>query len=189
MNRNKQDMNGGAQINKRSKQTATKAKTFTFSRTLRHYITLPSEEYTDANQGWSDIPYQHICSSMKPSDWQALNTMSRKWRVLECSFQIHHIVPIQITTDASHIYTYNNIHIAEIQWVQVRWARRPSATSGPEYVTFKKWPTVLGKVCSRSIMYKPHVSLDGDGIDCSKLGGICSKEIWYVTLVKRSGKM
>lgn len=86
--------------NKRQKQAVTKSTVLKFSRTFRHYIGLPSEDYTDVNQGWSNIPYEHICSSLKASDWQTLNCISRKWTPLECGFVLHHIVPVQLSTSS-----------------------------------------------------------------------------------------
>lgn len=79
----------------------TKAVTLNFSRTFRHYITPLADTYTRTNQGWSIIPYEHICSSLKPSDWQTLNAISRKWTPISCGFKMHHIVPIQLKTNTS----------------------------------------------------------------------------------------
>lgn len=82
-------------------QKATKQIVMKYSRTLRHYVTLPAELDNSTKQGWSDIPYQHICASLKPSDWQGLNTFARRWTILKCGFVLHHIIPIEYATGTS----------------------------------------------------------------------------------------
>lgn len=93
----------------------TKAVVLNFSRTFRHYITPIAEEYTRKNQGWSIIPYEHICSSLKPSDWQSLNAISRKWTPISCDFKMHHIIPIQLKTDVNKWETQLNINQAYLE--------------------------------------------------------------------------
>lgn len=74
---------------------ASKEIVMKYSRTFRHYVSLPNDVDNKLKQGWSDIPYQHISASMKPSDWQGLNTFSRKWTPLSCGFVMHHIIPLE----------------------------------------------------------------------------------------------
>lgn len=71
--------------------------TFTihFSRTFRHYIKTGEPAYKDVfNQQWSDVPYQHMCMSIKPRDWQMINVMAKRWRVLSCGFNMTNIIPL-----------------------------------------------------------------------------------------------
>lgn len=75
-------------------QTGTQI--FHFSRVFRHYIKTGLPKYADIfNQQWSDIPYQHIVMSLKPRDWQALNVLAKRWRILSCGFNMNHIIPIK----------------------------------------------------------------------------------------------
>lgn len=82
-------------------QNVTKQILMKYSRTLRHYIQLPTDVDNKTKQGWSDIPYQHICASMKPSDWQGLNTFARRWTPIKCGFVLHHIIPIENTISST----------------------------------------------------------------------------------------
>lgn len=70
--------------------------TLHFERTFRHYILngLQNDDQGDTwNHNWQDIPYQHICASLKPRDWQMINTVAKRWRVLSCGFDMEHIIP------------------------------------------------------------------------------------------------
>nr|QVW56859.1 MAG: capsid protein [Lanius cristatus parvoviridae sp.] len=86
---------GGGQIppmNLRPIQTGTQI--FHFSRIFRHYVMTGTPDYKSVfNQQWSDIPYQHMVMSMKPRDWQIINTVSKRWRVLSAGFNMNHIIP------------------------------------------------------------------------------------------------
>lgn len=86
---------GGGQVPPQDVRPVQTGKIFKmYSRTFRHYITLTTVNYTETfNQGWSRIPYEHICSSLKPRDWQEINTVAKRWRVLSCGFKMSHIVP------------------------------------------------------------------------------------------------
>lgn len=91
---------GGGQVppmNPRPIQTGTVI--LHYSRTFRHYINYEKPDYASTfNQGWSHIPYEHICYALKPRDWQTINVMSKRWRVLSCGFNMEHIIPIWNTT-------------------------------------------------------------------------------------------
>lgn len=81
-------------MNPRPIQTGTQI--FHFSRTFRHYILTGTLNYgQDFNQQWSDIPYQHICASLKPRDWQMINVLGKRWRILSCGFNMMHIIPFE----------------------------------------------------------------------------------------------
>lgn len=74
------------------KQTGTQ-KLF-FSRTFKHYLLPTDPGYTEVfKQGWCKLPYEHICASLKPRDWQYINVASKRWRVLSTGFNITHIIP------------------------------------------------------------------------------------------------
>lgn len=87
---------GGGQMpamNPRPIQTGTVV--MHFSRTFRHYIKTGTPTYSNVfDQQWSDIPYQFICASLKPRDWQMINVMSKRWRILSSGFNMEHIIPI-----------------------------------------------------------------------------------------------
>lgn len=87
-------------MNPRPVQTGTL--TLHFSRTFRHYIKTGVPKYEQTfNQQWSDIPYQHIVSSLKPRDWQFINVAAKRWRVLSCGFNMMHIIPFENTTTSA----------------------------------------------------------------------------------------
>lgn len=77
---------------------------FHFSRTFRHYVEANVNGHISADGNWEDnwhiIPYMHICSSLKPRDWQMINTISKRWRVLSAGFDMEHIIPV-IDTDTT----------------------------------------------------------------------------------------
>lgn len=65
-----------------------------FSRVFRHYIMTDSPDYQqEFNQQWSKIPYEHICASLKPRDWQLINVAAKRWRIKSCGFNMLHIIP------------------------------------------------------------------------------------------------
>lgn len=91
-------MGGGQvpQMNPRPVQTGKQI--FHFSRTFRHYVDANMNAHYDPANGYNDnwhiIPYMYMCSSLKPRDFQMINTISKRWRVLSCGFNMEHIIPV-----------------------------------------------------------------------------------------------
>lgn len=72
--------------------------TLMFSRTFRHYIDCNEalnnkDPNTNWDMSWSIIPYEGLICSLKPRDWQFINTMAKRWRVLTQGFKMEHIIP------------------------------------------------------------------------------------------------
>ncbi|KAF8789570.1 hypothetical protein HNY73_007500 [Argiope bruennichi] len=87
-------------------QTMTPVNTGTvmlfFQRLFWHYFTVPPafdqcpKDLDDIYQtGWLDIPYQHICCSMNPRQWQYINIIAKRWRVKTFGFKMSHFIPFK----------------------------------------------------------------------------------------------
>lgn len=88
-------------MNPRPVHTGTQR--FFFSRTFRHYV-MPIGDMNntdiakDWDMGWCHIPYEHIAAALKIRDWQMINTVAKRWKVLECGFNMTHIIPFMNDT-------------------------------------------------------------------------------------------
>ncbi|GBO16608.1 hypothetical protein AVEN_50382-1 [Araneus ventricosus] len=79
-----------------------------FQKLFWHYFTIPvtysqspTGEDDDILHGFSTIPYQHICSSLTPRNWQYLNTAAKRFRVLTFGFKASHFTPFKNDIDAT----------------------------------------------------------------------------------------
>lgn len=71
---------------------------FHSERTFRHYITNPeafnTTDYKKAwSEGWKIVPYNSIAASVKLRDWEWIQVMAKRWRVLNYGYKLKHAIP------------------------------------------------------------------------------------------------